>query len=126
MPLGVGLRPLGALQVSDLFVGTAADRFTPAIEVANGTPLTAILEVYAADPATFDGVTVGIEVRRTGHDPIVAGAPAEIATTALPGRRIASGSIPTALEPGSYTVSAIVLVNGRAIGKVSRAIAVAP
>ena len=70
MPLGVGLRPMGALQVSDLFVGTAGDRFTPAIEVASGTPLTAILEVYAADPAAFDGVSVGLEVRRTGNDAV--------------------------------------------------------
>ncbi len=127
MPLGVGLRPMGALQVSDLFVGTVSDRFTPAIEAASGTPLTAMLEVYAADPATFDGVSVALEVRRTGEDAVLTSVPAPIATTELPGKRIASGTIPaTALQPGSYTVSAMVLVNGRPIGKVSRAITLTP
>ena len=127
MPLGVGLRPMGALQVSDLFVGTVSDRFTPAIEAASGTPLTVLLEVYAADPATFDGVSVGLEVRRTGEDAVLTSVPAPIATTELPGKRIASGTIPaTALQPGSYTVSAMVLVNGRPIGKVSRAITLTP
>jgi hypothetical protein len=124
MPLAVGLRPMGALQGSDLFLGTAGDRFTPAIEVAGGAALTAILEIYAADPAAFDGVAVELEVRRTGDDPVLASAPAAIAPTELPGRRIASGSIPvTALQPGSYTVSAMVRANGQIIGKVSRAIA---
>jgi VWFA-related protein len=124
MPLAVGLRPMGALQGSDLFLGTAGDRFTPAIEVAGGAALTAILEIYAADPAAFDGVAVELEVRRTGDDPVLASAPAAIAPTELPGRRIASGSIPvTALQPGSYTVSAMVRANGQIVGKVSRAIA---
>lgn len=123
MPLAVGLRPLGALQASDLFVGSAGDRFSPAIEAASATPLTAILEIYAADPAAFDGVTVALELRRTGNDAVLASGPAEIAATELPGRRIATGNIPAgAREPGSYTLSAIVLVNGRPIGKVSRAI----
>ena len=123
MPLAVGLRPLGALQASDLFVGSAGDRFSPAIEAASATPLTAILEIYAADPAAFDGVTVALELRRTGNDAVLASGPAEIAATELPGRRIATGNIPAgAREPGSYTVSAIVLVKGRPIGKVSRAI----
>jgi VWFA-related protein len=127
MPLAVGLRPIGALQVSDLFVGTAGDRFTPAIEVASGTALTAILEIYAADPAAFDGVAVEFEVRRTGDDAVLAGAPAAIAPTELPGRRIASGSISvTALQPGSYSVSAMLRANGRIIGKVSRAIVLTP
>ncbi len=127
MPLGVGLRSMGALQLSDLFVGTAGDRFTPAIEAASGAALTAILEVYAADPATFDGVTVVLELRRTGNDPVLASGPATIAATELPGRRIASGNIPAgAREPGSYTMSAIVLANSRPIGKVSRAIVLTP
>ena len=102
MPLGVGLRSMGALQLSDLFVGTAGDQFTPAIEAASGAVLTAILEIYAADPAAFEGTTVALEVRRTGNDSVVASAPAPIAATELPGRRIASGNIPAGvLGPGS-------------------------
>ena len=93
MPLGVGLRPVGVLQVSDLFVGSAEGRFTPAMEVASGTPLTAILEIYAADPDAFAGVTVALEARRTGTVPVVASGTTDIAATELPGRRIASGLI---------------------------------
>ena len=127
MPLGVGLRSVGALQFSDLFVGTAADRFTPAIEVAQGTAFTAILEIYAADPAAFGDVAVEFEVRGTGNDSVVTRAPAAIAPTGMPGRRIATGIVPaTALEPGAYTVSAVVLAGGQPITKVSRAITLTP
>jgi hypothetical protein len=126
LPLSVGLRQGGALQFSDLFVGTTSDRFTPAIEVPAGTALSALLELYSADPAAFTGVVGELEIRRSGEDAVLAHAPAAVGATELPGRRIASGTIPTAgLDPGSYTVSAIVTANGQPSGKVSRTIVLA-
>src|SRR5690348_15478540 len=62
LPLTVGMRQAGDYQFSDLIVGTSADGFTPTSRVAP-PGVTAILELYAADPARFEGLTVDLEFK---------------------------------------------------------------
>lgn len=126
MPLGVGLRPAGSLQLSDLFVGAAAgDRFAPATRVPADGTIEALLEIYTAEPADFDQLMVAFEVRRAGQDEVVATAEGKVAATDLPRRRVANGQIAArGLAPGSYTVSAVVRKGPVPVAKVSRSIAI--
>jgi VWFA-related protein len=123
MPLSVGLRAGAPLQFSDLLVGTIGDRFTPRVEAPVGGPLGALIELYAADPAAFGNASVAFELRRSGSDVVVARSAGRVTTTALPGRRIADGSLAvTDLEPDDYTVSAVISVSGASVGRVNRLI----
>jgi hypothetical protein len=125
MPLAVGLRPAGKLQLSDLFVGTYNDRFVPASHVAPDTPIAAFLEIYTADPAEFDQMAVSLEIRRAGQDAAVAGAQAKVATTDLERRRVAEGRIQSPdITAGTYSVSAIVRKASVPVAKVSRTVIV--
>jgi VWFA-related protein len=129
MPLAVGLRPAGSLQLSDLFVGpaarTAGDRFAPSTLAPANAPLDTLLEIYTAEPAEFDQLTVAFELRRTGQDDVVATAVGRLDATDLPRRRVANGQIAArGLAPGSYTVSAIVRKGSTPVAKVSRAVTV--
>jgi VWFA-related protein len=109
MPLQVGLRKAGLLELSDLLVGTASDKFTPATHVSTGDAVAAFLEMYAVDPAHFEGATVDLEMKRAGEDAVVARTSAEIHLTDAPGRRIAEAHLPVEmLGPGTYVVSAVV------------------
>ena len=123
MPLSVGLRAGEPLQFSDLLVGTVGDRFMPRVEAPVGGPIGALIELYAADPAAFGTASVAFELRRSGSDLVVARAAGRVSTTALPGRRIADGSLAiNDLEPDDYTVSAVISVSGASVGRVSRLI----
>lgn len=123
MPLSVGLRAGGLLQFSDVFVGTPGPPFTPNVDAAANAPIGALIELYAGDSAAFTGATVEFELRRSGSEAVLARAPGRISATDLPGRRIADGSLAaTNLEPGDHVVSALIHVNGRPAGKVSRTI----
>jgi VWFA-related protein len=125
MPLGVGLRPAGTLQLSDLFVGTSVERFVPSSQVRSNTAISALLEIYTADVAAFEQVTVALELRLAGQEEVVASADAQVAATDLERRRVADGRIQAPdLAPGVYTVSAIVRRGPLPIAKVSRTVVV--
>jgi hypothetical protein len=90
-------------------------------------PGTAMIELYTADPSGFAGLSVDFEIRRQGADARLTRATARVGTTELPGRRIAQATLDTGeLTPGDYMVSAIVRVNGAPVGRVSRAVQIAP
>lgn len=123
LPLTLGLHQAGPLQCSDLIVGTVEDRFAPATYVAVGKPLTALLELYAPDPAQFGDVSVELELRAAGSATVVAHAPASVNLTPVGGRRVADGRLdPPGLAPGAYVVSAIVKQNGQSVATISRTI----
>ena len=120
LPVTVGMRQAGDYQFSDLIVGTAADGFTPTSRI--GPPsVTAILEVYTADPARFEGVTVDLELRK-GSDVLASGV-TKIAMTSFAQRRIAEGvlRIPE-VAPGAYQVVAVVKRHGEPIAHLARAL----
>jgi hypothetical protein len=80
-----------------------------------------LIELYSADPAAVAAATVEFELRRTGADAVLARSAARVSATDLPGRRVADATIATTtVEPGDYTISAVISLNGSVIGKVSR------
>jgi hypothetical protein len=109
LPLQVALRQAGAMQFSNLLVGTTSEQFAPVTHFEAGAAASALLELYAADPAHLETVTVNFEVRRSGEDAVLAVAPAVVHTTEQARRRVADGRVPIdTLTPGTYVVSAIV------------------
>ena len=124
-PLGVGLRAAADLQASDLMLGAPGATFTPAFSVPAGTPVSGLLELYSADAERFAGARVYFELRRTGSEEVLATIDAPLALSDSDNRRQAAGSINTAgLQPSGYTVAAIILVDGRPVGRVSRSVGV--
>jgi len=126
LPLLVGLRTAGALQFSDLILGETSEPFAPRTHVSEGTAIRAIVELYTADPVQFEGLTVDLELRRSGEEAVVARAQSVINKSNLERRQIADGQLPPAQEPGSFVVSAVVHQAGKPVGRVSRAIVVRP
>ena len=125
LPLNLELHQAGPLRCSDLILGTASDRFAPAIHIATGTPIAALLELYATDPAQFAEVSVELELRAAGSDVVVARAPATVNPTPVDTRRIADGRLDVAgLAPGTYAVSAVVKRDGQPVATIGRTIVV--
>ena len=125
MPILVGLRQVGTLQLSDLIVGRTGATFAAASRIPVGTPAGALLELYSADPAQFEGVTVVAEVRRAGATAPAARAAAEPRKTDLDRRRVAVAEFPAAaLTPGTWIVSAVVRRGEATIGQVSRTLVI--
>jgi hypothetical protein len=120
LPITVGMRQAGEYQFSDLIVGTLADGFTPTSRI--GPPsATTLLELYTADPARFDGVTVGLELRN-GDQALATGA-ATLTKASFQQQRIAQGTLKIPdLGPGAYQVIAVVKRNGQPIVHLARTV----
>ena len=116
----VGMRQAGEYQFSDLVVGTLADGFTPTSRI--GPPsATTLLELYTADPARFDGVTVDLELRN--GDKALATGTATLAKAAFAQQRIAQGTLKIPdLGPGAYQMIAVVKRNGQPIAHLARTV----
>jgi len=118
LPITVGMRQAGDYQFSDLVVGTLAEGFTPTSRIGPPTATT-LLELYTADPARFDGVTVDLELRY-GDKPLATGT-ATLAKTSFAQQRIAQGTLKIPdLAPGAYEVIAVVKRNGQPIAHLTR------
>jgi len=120
LPMTVGMRQAGEYQFSDLVVGTLADGFTPTSRI--GPPsATTLLELYTADPARFDGVTVDLELRN--GDKALATGTATLAKAAFAQQRIAQGTLKIPdLGPGAYQMIAVVKRNGQPIAHLARTV----
>ncbi len=128
VPLAVGLRVAGALQMSDLIVGISeGGRLQPRTRVAHGTPVSALIELMSGDADRLAAARAVIEVipagtaeplrrflmaAQTGNSASVLINAAEIDTSGLP--------------PGRYTASVVATVDGQPVGRVSRAFEVVP
>jgi hypothetical protein len=127
-PLTVGLRAAGDLQMSDLIIGTAeTGRLQPRGRVRAGSDMRALFEVLTPDPEKLAATRVALEIVPAGS--------AEPVQRLLMAARSAEASAVltneaqvnmTALVPGRYTASAIVLVNSEPVGRVSRVFEVVP
>ena len=120
LPITVGMRQAGEYQFSDLIVGTLADGFTPTSRI--GPPsATTLLELYTADPARFEGVTVDLELRN-GDKTLATGA-ATLAKGSFKQQRIAQGTLKIPdLGPGDYQVIAVVKRNGQPVAHLARTV----
>ena len=122
VPLTVGLRAAGSLQVSDLMLGVAVKgRLQFQSTIPAGASMSGLLEVLGADPAVLERARVVIDIVPAGSAEAVkrfqmaarAGAAATIVTNQV--------EIPTTgLKPGRYTAAATVLLDDQPIGRVSR------
>jgi hypothetical protein len=122
-PLTVGLRAAGALQLSDVILGTAiSGRIQPQSRLVSGQRLAALLEIVSADVGALEKTRVAMAI-------VPAGASEPIRRVLMAARGGASAVIvlaeaqidTTALPPGRYTASAIALVDEQPVGRVSRA-----
>jgi VWFA-related protein len=118
----------GGVQLSDLLVGTTtADGFTPATQLTSSASVSSILELYGRDTAVLQKAAVRLELRKVGQDAVVKMANATLTGDAEDYRRVAQGDVPLeGLAAGQYALSAIVSAEGKAIGRVSRMLVVAP
>lgn len=128
MPLTVGLRAAGDLQLSDLIVGSAAGgRFQPSALIQAGAPLAAMIEVLSNDAPRLAKTRVALEIIPEGTtEPVqrvLMAARTGIADTILLNEAQINTS---ALPPGRYTASATALIDAQPVGKVSRAFEVVP
>ena len=114
------LTEAGPLLLSTMAVGTSRDGgFTPKLVFGTDQAAVVFFETYGATPKP-DSITVRLEV--------AAGPEGRALSTAVPrilaaadDRRMVIGAVAVApLPPGDYTIRAIVSVDGRPVGRVTR------
>ena len=122
VPILVGLRAAGELQLSDLIVGVAdGGKLQPRSRITQGTPLSALIELMSDDPARLETARAVIEVIPVGTaEPVrrvlMAARTGSSATILLSGVELST----TELPPGRYLASAVVMVDNQPVGRVSR------
>ncbi|MEO8678873.1 MAG: VWA domain-containing protein [Vicinamibacterales bacterium] len=123
VPLAVGLRVAGDVQMSDLIVGVAdAGKLQPRDRIARGAPVSALIELMSRDPVRLQSARAVIEV-------IPDGAVDPVRRFVMAARTGASDAIllnaveidTVALAPGRYTATVIVFLDNQPVGRVSRA-----
>ncbi len=117
---GAGAFTAGDLMLSDDLPGASGLR--PAIQpVIRAAGLLSYLELQTKDTALFAGATVRIEVATEANAPALASADAVIGPTKYPTRRIGEGRVAMMdLPPGDYVARAVVMLNGRQVGRLLR------
>lgn len=105
-------------------LGKLDEKFEPLTHLAIGTPITALVEVYGADPLVLNQVEVDLELRKSGEESILAREEATVSDTDLVRRKAAAGQFTTTdFASGIYEVSAIIRNGAARVGIVSRTIA---
>jgi hypothetical protein len=123
LPLNARLNEFGKVRVSDVILGSASEGFRPAISLARGQRLAALVEAYGRDASDFDGLAAVVELRRVGIDKPLASTPAGISHSADPTRRVAEADLPTeGLDPGLYSVTVQMRERSVDLGTISRQI----
>jgi hypothetical protein len=122
VPLTVGLRAAGSLQVSDLMLGVAVKgRLQFQSSIPAGAPMSGLLEVLGADPAVLERARVVIDIVPAGSAEAVKRFQMAARTGAAPTIVTNQVEIATAdLKPGRYTAAATVMLDEQPIGRVSR------
>ncbi len=111
------------LQVSSLMPGRLANgSFQPRLDFAGLNEITGFIELYNV-PLLAGVAAVRLELAETPDGPAIATADAGIGTTAMSDRRIARGTIAFPVSaPANLTLRARILLDGKVVGTVSRAI----
>jgi hypothetical protein len=124
--LNARLHAAGGLQASDLLVGTLDTRFEPVLQVAPGTLLTCLLELYGSAYHLFEQTTVTLELLESSMADPIATAAAPLQTPSKRDKQLAQGEI-TVPEGSSrdYVVQAVVRTSGNTVATIRRKIRVA-
>jgi hypothetical protein len=123
LPLPAGLRSMGDARASDLIVGTIENgHFEPRPHVGAADKVVAMLELSADKP--LDALTGTLLLMPAGFDTPAARQPLAFrARSDDKGIVLGEGRLELAsVAPGRYVASAIVMVGGKTIGRVSRAV----
>lgn len=122
IPLTVGLRAAGDLQVSDLILGTSdGAKLQPRARIPHGAQISALIELLSADPDRLTKSRAMIEI-------IPAGSAEPVKRVLMAARGGSSDAVllneaqidTAALAPGRYTASVVVLQDNQPVGRVSR------
>jgi hypothetical protein len=114
------------LALSHMALGVSREGgFTPKMVFGTDQAAVAYFEIYGRPPRA-DSVSVRIEIAAGSDERALTSASARIVTQEND-RRIALGALPiAALSPGEYVVRAIVSVDGRPVGRVTRTLRKSP
>lgn len=114
------------LSLSGLALGISRDgAFTPKLVFGSDQAAVPYFEIYGRPPST-DSVTVRLEVAASPDGRALATAAARVMAPESE-RRLAVGALPiAALAPGEYVVRAIVSVDGRPVGRITRTLRKSP
>jgi VWFA-related protein len=122
------LTPFGQVRATDLLVAErlqeGADGVVPVVgrELTSGT-MHGYLELYSDVTDALSNVGVVFEIAQSEQGRALDGASGKMLPPAadLPNRRVVEGSVPLALlPPGDYIARAIVSVDGRKVGQLTR------
>ena len=108
------------LSLSDIALGVSRDgSFTPKLVFGTDQAAVAYFEVYGRT-ASPDAVTVRLEIAETPDGRALSTAVPRVVNQGAD-RRIVIGALPiAALAPGDYVVRAIVSVDSRPVGRITR------
>jgi hypothetical protein len=124
VPLDARLIDAPPLQASSLMTGRIANGgFQPRLDFAGATEVTGFIELYNV-PLLAGSPAVTLELAATPDGPAIASADAAMAATATADRRIARGTvaIPGGSPSGDLVLRARILLDGKVVGTVFRAI----
>jgi VWFA-related protein len=115
------------LSISGLVLGVAREnRFAPKLVFTDDPSAVVYFEVYGTPPSPAS-VTVRVELADSADGRAVAAGSEARITTAAPDRRLVLAAVPIGwLAPGDYVVRAIVSVDGRPVGRVTRTLRKSP
>jgi VWFA-related protein len=122
------LTAAGQVRATDLLIAEkrpAADGVVPIVgsEITSGT-VTNYIELYSDAPEVLQNATVMFEVAQDEQARALDGAAGRVqppTPDAPPNRRALEGSVPVALlPPGNYVARAVISIDGRKAGQVSR------
>jgi hypothetical protein len=114
------LTQAGGVSISHLVLGVPAGGFTPRLDfTANDQQAIGLVEIYGVPKGA--AVAVTFELAETDKGPSIATGPAQIAAGPTEDTRLAFGGFGIApMQPGDLLVRAVVTVDGKPIGTVSR------
>jgi VWFA-related protein len=108
------------LALSALALGVMFDRnFVSKLQFINEPTAAGYFEIFGTPPSGT--LSMALELATTVDGPAIVRVPGTIVTTAAIDRRRATGVVPVgALKPGDYVVRAVVSLDGRPIGQLTR------
>jgi VWFA-related protein len=128
-PVRAFLTRMSRFRATELLIGDDEERQPAAGGVVptvsgdlSGAQLHLYLELFADAPAAFEGASVTVEVSPAGSATVVDSTSAPLQAVGTDGRcRAAAGAVPIALlSPGSYVARAVVSLDGRKVGQMTR------
>jgi VWFA-related protein len=110
----------GGMTMSAMVLGVSFQRnFVPKLVFVSEPTAAGYFEIFGVPPEA--SLTVAMELATSADGPALVRVPGAVANTSTADRRRATGVVPVgALKPGDYVVRAVVTLNGRLLGQLTR------